>query len=610
MFGNFLYFILVLLIILSYPLTMKPYFRLEESLALLLLLSLAYAAFVAALFRRCARLATAAPASRRERLFQSALLRASVAAVAVFAVAVYGLGLPSFLAEVGPFAQAPTLLAAVFLLLFMLYLVVAWLFAYDLQSRLYPTEFTRREYVGSNISFALPVLLPWLVLSGLADLIDALPFPGFKRLLASTEGQIAYMLLILFAIAVFGPLAIQRFWRCAPLPPGPARRRIEALCARARLAYADLLSWPLFGGKMLTAGVMGLVGRFRYILVTPALMSLLSPEEVDAVVAHEIGHVKRRHLLFYLFFFAGFMLISLVAFDSALSFFLFVEPVWWLIKESGVNATAATSILFGAVVIAVFLVYFRYVLGFFMRNFERQADAYVFTLLDSARPLITTLRKIALTTGQADDHPNWHHYSIAERIAFLARCEADPRLIRRHDAKVRRGIALYAAAALLLGLLGYQLHMGDMGAALNSHVLEQVVRRELERSPDNPHLHALLGDIHYQLKNYAAVKAAYERALELRYENPTVLNNLAWLLATSEDPALRDPPRALELALAAAALEPAAFILDTLAEAYFANGRLEEAVAASEAALKAARGDRRLYERQLERFRRALAPGG
>ena len=76
------------------------------------------------------------------------------------------------------------------------------------------------------------------------------------------------------------------------------------------LEYNDILHWPIFGGKMITAGVMGLVKKFRYILVTNALLHLLEPDELDMVIAHEIGHVKKMHLVFYLVFFAGFLLIS------------------------------------------------------------------------------------------------------------------------------------------------------------------------------------------------------------------------------------------------------------------------------------------------------------
>ena len=60
---------------------------------------------------------------------------------------------------------------------------------------------------------------------------------------------------------------------------------------------------------MLTAGVMGLVKKFRYILVTDALLNNLSSDEIDSVIAHEIGHVKKYHLQFYLIFFLGFLFL-------------------------------------------------------------------------------------------------------------------------------------------------------------------------------------------------------------------------------------------------------------------------------------------------------------
>ncbi|MFN2437435.1 MAG: M48 family metalloprotease, partial [Desulfotignum sp.] len=86
-----------------------------------------------------------------------------------------------------------------------------------------------------------------------------------------------------------------------------ARSKIEAVCEKAGLRYADILKWDLFAGAMITAGVMGLVGRYRYILVTPALVQSLDDQEMEAVMLHEIGHVHHHHMLFYLFFFAGFI---------------------------------------------------------------------------------------------------------------------------------------------------------------------------------------------------------------------------------------------------------------------------------------------------------------
>jgi cytochrome c-type biogenesis protein CcmH/NrfG len=158
----------------------------------------------------------------------------------------------------------------------------------------------------------------------------------------------------------------------------------------------------------------------------------------------------------------------------------------------------------------------------------------------------------------------------------------------------------------LVAAAGYQLNMGTVGSRLSEHLMRTVVERQLEKAPDNPALHALMGDLGFRRKDYALVQRSYERALALKPESPAVLNNLAWLYATCEDERFRDPPRALLLAQAAARLQPAPHVLDTLAEAYFANGKYAEAVAVGSQALAAAAGDRSHYEAQLEKFKEAL----
>jgi Zn-dependent protease with chaperone function len=602
MYGNFLYFILVLLIYLTYQPPEDPTFSGLDSLFLFSAIFLAFTGLTRIMFRHIERQDTRVGFARLDQLFHSTQLRSSILAVAIFALDIYALNLPSWVNHLPLFARWPTLQAFIFLMLFMGYLSIVWGCAYDAYRKLYRPHFGRWDYIGSNISFSAPILLPWLLLSGVADLINALPLPAPKAFLDTTEGQTIYFCVFLVIVAVAGPVMIKSFWRCRPMDPGRQREQIEQLCRRAGMAYRDILYWPLFGGKMITAGVMGLIRRFRYILVTPSLLSLLAPEEIDAVIGHEIGHIKKKHLLFYLLFFAGYLVLSYVTFDVILYAMIFAEPVWRIVHRSGANPGMVTSIVFSTMIICVFLVYFRYVFGFFMRNFERQADGYVFTLFDSAAPLISTFYKISLTSGQPADRPNWHHYSIRERIEFLKKCEQDRLWIRRHDVRIRRAIGIYLAGLALLAAFGYQLNMGAMGSKLGDHLISTIILREIERSPENPSLYGLLGDLHYRRQNFAEVKQAYEKSLTLRPGQPQVLNNLAWLLATCPDERLRDPARALELALRAVQLEESAFILDTLAECYFANGHYAQAVAAGKRALAQAKGDRIHYEAQLRRF--------
>ena len=605
MFGNFIYFILVLLIYLTYQPSDETYLAAFESFTLFLGLILVFAFFTRFQFKRIENRISQRQFLRIDHRFSSTLLQQNIMAVALFAINIYALNLPSFLADLAPFTTIPTLLAMLFLLLFVFYLAIVWTFAYDPYEKLYRADISRQTYVYSNISFSIPVLLPWLFLSGIADIIRALPFEAPKNFLSTTEGEVSYFLFFLFGVAIIGPALIQKFWRCKPLEGGYYRNRIEHLCRRAELAYADILYWPIFGGKMITAGVMGLVKKFRYILVTDSLLRLLEPEEIDAVIAHEIGHIKKKHLLFYLAFFVGYMLLSYVAFDVIIFAIIYAEPLYWLTGKTGISQTAIISGLSSAVIICVFLIYFRFIFGFFMRNFERQADCYVYALFDSAKPLISTLEKIAATSGHSADKPNWHHFSIRQRVDYLKKCETDPSWITRQNAKVKKSIGVYLGCLLLFGGLAYQLNVGMIGERLSSHFLEKVILREIDKRPDNPNLYSLLGNIYYSKQNWSGVQDAWEKALTLDPDHVEVLNNLAWHYATCEDKQYRDPERALSLATLAVRLDSLPHIWDTLAESYYVNGKYGRAQEAARNALALAPKNRTYYEGQLEKFKKA-----
>lgn len=610
MFGNFLYFIIVLLIYSTYPSSQETNFGGLETLFLFLGLTVIFAYFTWIQFSKLVDRISQDRFYRLDNKFDVLLTRQSIMAVVLFAVDIYGLDLTSFFSNIPLFTVIPTIQALLFLGLFVLYLSIVWACAYEAQQRLYPTSLSRQSYILSNISFSIPILLPWLVLSGLSDIINALPFEQPQRFLSTTEGEVLYFLVFLFGIAIIGPAIIQKFWKCTPLENGFNRNRIENLCKTAGMEYANILYWPIFGGRMITAGVMGLIKKFRYILVTSALFRYLEPEEIDAVIAHEIGHIKKKHLLFYLFFFLGYMLLSYATLDLIIYAILYAEPIYRIISAAGFNQAAVTSTIFSLVTIIIFFIYFRYIFGYFMRNFERQADNYVYTLFESGKPLISTLEKIAITSGQPPDKPNWHHFSINERIDHLKKCEQDKTWITRHDRTLRKSIAFYLVGMIIIGGIGYTVNFGETGKKLNSHFFEKAIERAIERTPENPNLYSALGDLYYSRKNYEKTIDAYTESLNLNPNNPQVLNNLAWLYATCEDDGYRDSEQAVYLAEKAAGLIKEPHILDTLAESYYVNGQLDKAVAAGTHALYLAKKNRSYYRDQLDKFEKAKKKPG
>jgi Zn-dependent protease with chaperone function len=602
MFRNFIYFIVVLLIYTTYQPSEEPNFPPLETLVLFISLFVGFIGVTWFQFNRLEQRISHDSLLQLDHRFNSLITRQAIVAIVVFTIDIYGLNLSLYVAGTRLFSTLPTLQALLFVALFVTYLSVVWYIAHTVYRRIYNIDLSRKSYVTSNLQFSLPVLLPWFFLSAVADIIHALPFKLPKQLLATTEGQVVYFLVFLFGVAVFAPALVQKFWGCRPLEAGDARSRIESLCERAGLQYANILYWPIFGGRMITAGVMGLTKKFRYILVTDALLRYLEPDEIDAVIAHEIGHVKKRHLVFYLFFFVGYLLLSYALFDLIILSILYTQPMHRLLGTTGAHQTTVISAIFSLVVVLFFLIYFRYLFGYFMRNFERQADIYVYALFNNASALIRTLEKISLTTGQPPDRPNWHHFSIADRIAYLEKCEQDKAWIWRHDFKLRKSVAAYMAGILLMGVVGYQINFGDTGRLLNAHFFEKILQRQLQQTPDNAQLYTMMGDLYFSRSRFDETIQAYEHAISLDPNNPQALNNLAWLYATCEDETFRDPVRAVALAEKAAKLDQSPHILDTLAESYFVNGRRQAAIDAGKQALGLAKEKRSYYKEQLEKF--------
>lgn len=98
---------------------------------------------------------------------------------------------------------------------------------------------------------------------------------------------------------------------------------------------------------------------------------------------------------------------------------------------------------------------------------------------------------------------------------------------------------------------------------------------------------------HEETGDYAAALTDYEKALKLDPGSETVLNGLAWFLATTPAPLLRDGKRSLSLAQDAVRVagQPGPEVLDTLAAGYAATGDFESAVTTLEQAISIADND-------------------
>ena len=141
---------------------------------------------------------------------------------------------------------------------------------------------------------------------------------------------------------------------------GPLRDRLFALTDQAGVRLQQLYVVPMARGRMANAFAV----RGNLVVLTDYLLEHLSRREVDAVMAHEITHLKRRHPLLLLF--------TLVTVWVVLAQVIVFLGSWALASGLGLVVSLA---LFGLV----------------SRRFEREADAGAVALTGDAEALITGL---------------------------------------------------------------------------------------------------------------------------------------------------------------------------------------------------------------------------
>ncbi|MFB0521407.1 MAG: M48 family metalloprotease [Desulfatiglandales bacterium] len=605
MFNNIIYLIIVVVLFqLNYPaegLFKSPVI----SLFMLFLLWLNFTIYCNYRFSRLLGLykdrSVTVAQGRASLAYQSVVTRLSILSILIFALSVYLLNLKYWLLKIPGFTMFSILPSIAAILIFFAFLATIWYYGYPVYCAFFNCSIKRWTYVGSNIKLNLPILFPWVVLTVCYDLISFLAWPPLKGIFDREIGQFIFLAFFLILLVVFLPPFIKYWWGCSTLPQTEKKENITNFLRKSGFRYRDILRWPILEGRMMTAGVMGLLPRFRYILVTDSLLNYLSEEELKAVMAHEMGHIRYRHIPFYILFLLGYMAISFGLFDVFFYAMAMHPSLFGLLSSQKELQAGIFYWLLSLPIILSIILYFRYVMGFFMRNFERQADLYSAKLIGKPEPTIMSLEKIASFSGQGRDHPSWHHFSIAERVMFLWRSRQDPQLIKRHS----RRLALFLIVFLvLITSLGYTLNFGPMKTSLENIFLTHILNRQLTESPENVEIYRGLAYIYHRRENPAKAQWAYENILKLNPDDGLALNNLAWILATAKDASLLDYPRALALAKRAVGIERSPTFLDTLAEAYYVNGFHEQALQTIKEALENASDENRQYlASQLKKFK-------
>jgi STE24 endopeptidase len=227
------------------------------------------------------------------------------------------------------------------------------------------------------------------------------------------------VMVVQFLLAVLGPTFILPWFnRFSPLPAGPLRDRLLALAARTGFRTGEI--HVMDGSRRtrhLNAFFTGL-GRLRRVVLFDTLVERLDAAEIEAVLAHEIGHYQRQHVLKMLlastvFVLGGFWLTGWLAYRD-----------WFLQAFGFAPHQVRPALLLCALLAPTFLFWTTPLLNFWSRRYEYEADALAACNVGSPGPLVSALTKLhRQNLSNLTPHP-WYSAFYYSHPTFFERCRA------------------------------------------------------------------------------------------------------------------------------------------------------------------------------------------
>ena len=604
MYQTFIFYIIVILVYTARPERPPELLQVSHCLPLILALFLLFYWVVRKRCRRLSQKNRSLSDNRLPGLYDRLQMQLQIGAIIVFSGMVYGANLGALIELLPLVKRSEGLNNLLGLGVFFLLQIIIWSESHRYFAERILLIRPRRTYIKTRLRFALGLVVPWLSILFSIDLFSLWMPQTLEQVLTHPLGEIALFVLFLLVLTTAAPPLLVHLWQCKKLPESPLRQAIIELCRRQRVGYREIMLWPPFEGRMATAAVVGAFPFSRYLLITPDLMRLLNGDEIIAVMSHELGHVRYRHLLFFLFFFLTFFFFNYLYFDLGIVWLMTTAPINALINSKIGGQEIFFSLLEMLPLLLLYLIFFRYVFGFFLRNFERQADLASLDLPGFGPFLISAFEKLGYFLGQDGEKPNWHHFNIPQRVGFLKAALINPQIAHNHHQRLKKYLLIYLVVFLLILLPGIYWQQTGMAQQLNYRYLSQRFEHLLKEKPQEEKLWLILSSLYIENGQEKKALTALYQAHKLNSENPETLNNLAWLLLTIQDKTLRDYTQALALAEEAATRNPAPHIIDTLAEAYWRQGDLGKAIKLEEMLLQDPQNqdNQDHYIRQLEKF--------
>ncbi len=262
----------------------------------------------------------------------------------------------------------------------------------DLPTALYST-FRIEERFGFN-KMTLRLWVTDLLKSTAVGVVIGLPIVALILWLMGSAGSLwwlwawgAWMGFNLLVLVLYPTVSAPMFNQFKPLDDEALKARVTALMTRCGFAAKGL--FVMDGSKRsahANAYFTGF-GAAKRVVFYDTLLKQLDPDEVDAVLAHELGHFKHKHIIkrivaMFAMSLAGFALLGWLS--SQVWFYTGLGVTPSLAAASGGTPNDALALLLFMLVVPLFSFFISPVFAQFSRKHEFEADAYAVSQTDGS----------------------------------------------------------------------------------------------------------------------------------------------------------------------------------------------------------------------------------
>ena len=307
---------------------------------------------------------------------------------------------------------------------------------------MHETPHTEREKRWEHLNFHFRhLLLPIIPLVVWNAVID------FSHFFPDEVAALFVIVMIVPLLAfpyILAPYMMQFLWKTKPLTDTILIRKLMELTKRSKMKFRDIAVWQTGDFEITNAAVAGILPRNRRIFITDALLRNFTDEQIETIVAHEIGHIRHRHLLISCF----------IVFGYLLSYTIFYQ----LVGKPVMSLLTGYPILSSIVTLLFFICYFKVFFNFLSRRFEYQADLYAADLTENPEGYKTALKNlrsfssfskpIRLIIEMLNTHP-----AIEKRIEFVDQSIQGNNAIQRYRKCLLEVKLLFASIPIMFILI-------------------------------------------------------------------------------------------------------------------------------------------------------------